>query len=119
MTDTIRISGIEVRATHGVLDSEKTTEQTFLIDLAVGLDLSEAGATDDLSATVDYGELAREAHDYVAANSFDLIERLAAGIADLVMEYPAIESATVTVHKPEAPIDVPFADVSVTVERRA
>lgn len=119
MTDTIRISGIEVRATHGVLESEKTTEQTFLVDLEIGIDLTEAGTSDELSATVDYGELARETHDYVAANSFDLIERLATGIADLVLEYPAVDTAKVTVHKPEAPIDVPFSDVSVTVERRA
>lgn len=115
--DHIRIAGIEVHARHGVLDHEKTREQPFSIDLEVGLDLSRAGTSDDLSDTIDYGDLAIRAAEYVTTNSFDLIERLAQGLADLVLEDPAAQSVRVTVHKPEAPVDVPFDDVSVTIER--
>ncbi|MEX0797604.1 MAG: dihydroneopterin aldolase [Acidimicrobiia bacterium] len=117
MTDRIRISGIEVLARHGVLDSEKQNDQKFLIDLDLTLDLGAAAATDRLEDTVDYGELSQRTHDYVASNSFDLIERLAHGVADLAMEYPKVEAVEVTVHKPDAPIEVPFEDVSVTVSR--
>jgi dihydroneopterin aldolase len=117
MADRIRISGIEVLATHGVLDTEKQTPQKFLIDVELTLDLREAGATDRLGETVDYGELSQRTHDFVASKSFDLIERIAHGVAGLAMEYPRVEAVEVTVHKPDAPIEVPFADVSVTVSR--
>ncbi len=117
MADRIRISGIEVLARHGVLDSEKRTDQKFLIDLELTLDVAVAASTDRLEETVDYGELSQRAHDYVASTSFNLIERLAHGVADLAMEYSKVEAVEVTVHKPDAPIEVPFADVSVTVSR--
>ncbi|MGF1616452.1 MAG: dihydroneopterin aldolase [Acidimicrobiia bacterium] len=117
MTDRIRISGIEVLARHGVLDFEKQNDQKFLIDLELSIDLVAAAATDRLEDTVDYGELSQRTHDYVASNSFDLIEKLAHGVADLAMEYSKVGAVEVTVHKPEAPIEVPFADVSVTVSR--
>ena len=117
MTDRIRISGIEVRAKHGVLDFEKIQDQLFIIDLEVTIDLSEAGSSDQLVRTIDYGELAQRTHDFVKENSFDLIESIAQGIAGLVMEYPGARAVEVTVHKPDAPIAVPFHDVSVTVGR--
>ncbi len=117
MTDRIRISGIEVLARHGVLAFEKQNDQRFLIDLELGIDLGPAAASDRLEDTVDYGELSQRTHDYAASNSFDLIEKLAHGIADLAMEYPNVVSVGVTVHKPDAPIEVPFVDVAVTVSR--
>lgn len=117
MAGRIRISGIEVLARHGVLDSEKQTDQKFVIDLEMTVDLGAAITTDRLDDTVDYGELSQRAHDYVASNSFDLIERVAGGLAELAMEYSKVESVEVTVHKPGAPIAVPFSDVSVTVSR--
>ena len=117
MADRIRISGIEALARHGVLDFEKQNDQKFLIDLELTIDLAAAAATDRLEHTVDYGELSQRTHDYVASNRFDLIERLAHGIADLAMEYSKVRAVEVTVHKPDAPIEVPFVDVSVTVSR--
>lgn len=117
MADRIRISGIEVLARHGVLEFEKRSDQKFLVDLELSIDLGAAAATDRLEDTVDYGELTQRTHDYVASNSFDLIEKLAHGVADLAMEYTKVEAVEVTVHKPDAPIEVPFADVSVTVSR--
>lgn len=117
MADRIRIAGIEVLAKHGVLESEKEANQKFLVDLELTLDFGAAAAADRLEETIDYGEISQRTHDYVASNSFDLIERLAYGVADLAMEYPKVEAVEVTVHKPDAPIGVPFADVSVTVSR--
>lgn len=117
MTDRIRISGIEARAKHGVLDFEKSRDQLFLVDLEITLDLGDAASSDRLEQTIDYGELAKRTHDFVVANSFNLIESIAAGIAGLVMEYPGALAVEVTVHKPNAPISVPFSDVSVTIGR--
>ena len=118
MTDRIRISGIEVLAKHGVLDHEKQNDQKFVIDLELSMDLGAAAASDRLEDTVDYGELSQRTHDYVASNSFDLIERLAYGVADLAMKFSKVEAVEVTVHKPDAPVRVPFVDISVTVSRQ-
>lgn len=117
MTDRIVIEGIEVFAYHGVLDHEKADGQLFAIDVAVDVDLEAAGASDDLSDTVDYGRLASRVHDLVAGERWNLIERVAQRVVDLVLEDSRVRAATVTVHKPNAPITVPFRDVTVTRRR--
>ncbi|HEX2404269.1 MAG TPA: dihydroneopterin aldolase [Acidimicrobiia bacterium] len=117
MTDRIELKGIEVLARHGVLDHEKQEPQIFRIDLTLYLDLSTAGASDDLADTVDYGRLARVAHDLVQGESHDLIEAVAHRIATAVLAEQPVDRVTVTVHKPEAPIPLTFEDVAVTVDR--
>jgi dihydroneopterin aldolase len=111
----IKLTGLEVFAFHGVLPSEKEQGQLFLIDLELGLDLSTAGHSDRLEDTIDYGALARAVHDRVATERWDLLERVAHRVAELVMELPTVEQVAVTIHKPEAPIPLGFADVAVTV----
>ena len=117
MTDRIDIEGIEVFARHGVLEHERIEAQRFLIDLTVHLDLSRAGASDDLFDTVDYGRLAQEAHDVVAGESHQLIEKVADRVATRILADSGVERVVVTVHKPDAPIPLQFGDVSVTIDR--
>jgi dihydroneopterin aldolase len=114
----IRLTGLEVFAFHGVMASEKEQGQRFLVDLEIALDLSTAGTTDQLEDTIDYGALARVVHDRVANERWDLLERVAHRVAELVMELPRVEQVAVTIHKPEAPIPLGFADVAVTVRRQ-
>ena len=72
---------------------------------------------DDLADAVDYGAVANRVVELARGGPYDLLERLAAVIADdLVVGYP-VDAVTVTVHKPQAPIPHPFADVTVTVRR--
>jgi len=117
VTDLIRLTGLEVFAYHGVLPEEQEHGQVFIIDVEVGLDLSVAADTDELTSTLHYGELAQSIHDRVAGERWDLIERVAARVADLVMQDDRVEHVKATIHKPSAPIPLAFADVSVTVER--
>lgn len=117
MTDRIELKGIEVLARHGVLEQEKLEPQIFKIDLTVYLDLARAGASDDLSDTVDYGMLAAEAHDLVEGESHRLIETVAQRIADRIFDEGRVERVVVTVHKPEAPIAHRLEDVAVTIDR--
>jgi len=117
VTDRIELKGIEVLARHGVLEHEKREPQIFRIDLTLYLDLSSAGASDDLADTVDYGKLAQVTHDLVQGESRDLIESVANQIATVVLAEPHVDRVTVTVHKPEAPIPLTFEDVAVTVDR--
>ncbi|WP_374946481.1 dihydroneopterin aldolase [Agreia sp.] len=115
--DTLTLIGLEVFAHHGVFDFERADGQLFLLDLTVWLDTVGAAAGDDLSQTLHYGELAAEVAEAAAAEPVDLIETLAERIASLVLAHPVAQRVSVTVHKPDAPIAVPFADVSITIIR--
>jgi dihydroneopterin aldolase len=116
--DRLKLTGIEVFAHHGVLPEEKQIGQRFLIDLEVELDLRAAGMTDNLAETIDYGGLAERVHELVAGNRWNLIEKVAEETAEMVLSVPTIKAVKVTVHKPNAPIAVDFADVSVIIDRR-
>lgn len=115
--DRIAVRGIEAFGYHGVLPEEREKGQMFVVDLEVRTDVSAAAATDDLAQTIDYSVLAKEAASIVQGDPHDLIETVAVLIAQQVLTHDRVSSVEVTVHKPQAPVGVPFADVAVTVER--
>jgi dihydroneopterin aldolase len=115
--DEIALTGLRVRGFHGVLPSERADGQDFVVDAVLSVDTRAAAASDDLVDTVDYGALATALAAVVAGEPVDLIETLAARLADVCLADPRVIAARVTVHKPSAPIDLAFTDVSVTVER--
>ena len=117
MNDLITLTGLRVRGFHGVLAHERADGQDFIVDAALTVDTRAAAASDDLTATVDYGTLAGALAEVVAGEPVDLIETLAARLAAVCLADPRVSSARVTVHKPGAPIPLSFSDVSVTVER--
>ncbi|MCA1186619.1 MULTISPECIES: dihydroneopterin aldolase [unclassified Saccharopolyspora] len=117
MADRIALTGLRVRGNHGVFEHEKRDGQEFLVDITVWADLAGAAAADDLAQTLNYGELAQRAADVVAGPSRDLIETVAAEIADGIMADHRAHAAEVTIHKPSAPIPLTFADVAVTIRR--
>ena len=85
MTDRIDLKGIEVYARHGVLDIEQEKAQMFRVDVTAFADLSEAGGSDNLADTLDYGLLANEVREVVGGESHALIERVATRVADVVL----------------------------------
>ena len=115
--DRITLTGVRVRAHHGVYDVEREQGQEFVIDVSVAVDLSAPASGDDLGATVHYGELAEAVVAAVERDPVDLIETVAERVAAVALGYPAVDEVEVTVHKPEAPISVPFTDVAVTIVR--
>lgn len=115
--DRVALRGLRVRGRHGVLAAEKDLGQWFVVDLVLHLDTRSAAAADDLAMTVDYGTLAERVAGIVAGEAFDLIETLANRIAEDALTESAVTAVDVSVHKPEAPVTVPFDDVVVTVRR--
>ena len=115
--DRIRIAGVRATGFHGVFEHEKRDGQPFEVDVTLWVDLGRAGRTDDLSNTVNYGEVAADVVRRIEGEAFDLIERLAFVIAEDALARPLVEAVEVTVHKPEAPVGVTFGDVTVSVER--
>jgi dihydroneopterin aldolase len=113
----IEVRGLLVHAHHGVHDFEREQGQRFLLDLALVPRSALACETDRLADAVSYGDAARLAVDIATRTRFDLIERLAAHVADGLLARLPLERATVTVHKPDAPLGLAVEDVSVTVTR--
>ena len=115
--DKIVLTGVRANGTHGVLDFEQERAQTFVVDVTLFLDLANAGHSDALDDTIDYGRVAKDIAAVVEGEHVDLIETLAQRIADRILAIGAVARVEVTVHKPHAPITVPFDDVAVTITR--
>lgn len=118
MTDRIVLTGLRARGRHGVFDFERVEGQDFVVDATLELDLRTAAGSDDVRDTVDYGELATRLVAIVTGEPVNLIETLAERLAQACLADDRVIAATVTVHKPQAPIPHEFTDVAVTVERR-
>ena len=109
----IALKGLGALANHGVYEFERDRNQRFSADIVMWVET--AGNADDIAATVSYADIADEAMAVLTGTAVDLIETLAETIASRVMSHEGVVGTEVTVHKPDAPIDHPFADVSVTV----
>lgn len=121
-TDRISLIGLSARGHHGVLPFEREEGQLFTVDVI--LDLGQRGTavaavTDSVTDAVDYSCVANGIVSIIEGEPVNLIESLADRIAERVLSFPRVVAAEVTVHKPEAPLDVAFEDVSVTIHRVA
>ncbi|MEU8549678.1 dihydroneopterin aldolase [Streptomyces roseoverticillatus] len=115
--DRVALRGLKARGHHGVFPREREEGQTFIVDLVLSLDTRPAAASDDLTKTVHYGVVAEEVVGIVQGEPVDLIETLAERIARNCLKHDAVREVEVTVHKPDAPITVPFDDVTITITR--
>ncbi len=112
----VRLAGIEAVGYHGVYDHERRDGQPFVVDVTARL--RRASRADDVTTTVHYGELAEAIAAEIAGEPVDLIETLAARIAERCLAHEVVQDVVVTVHKPQAPIGVRVAGASVTLVRR-
>jgi 7,8-dihydroneopterin aldolase/epimerase/oxygenase len=117
MTDRIELVGLRVRGRHGVFDFERRDGQEFLVDVSLDFDVATAAASDELADTVDYGTLAQNLARVVEGEPVNLLETLAERLAAVCLADERVAAATVTVHKPQAPIPLAFNDVAVTIHR--
>ena len=115
--DRIAVTGISAHGYHGVLDFERRDGQLFIVDVDLGVDTRAAARSDDLTATVNYASVAADVVAAITGEPNDLIEKLAQQIADACLAYPLVQDVIVVVHKPQAPVGVPFTDVTVRIER--
>ncbi len=115
--DRVSLRGLRVHGHHGVYEGEREEGQIFVVDVELSLDTRPAAEGDDLTRTVHYGVLAEEIVSVVEGDPVDLIETLAQRIADVCLAHEPVQEAEVIVHKPDAPITVPFDDVTITIKR--
>jgi len=118
MADLIEIKGIKSFGYHGVFESENITGQDFYVDVVLELDLTRASVSDDVSDTVNYAEITDLVVEVITGERVALIEKLAGRIAERIRSsYLQISSVSVTVHKPQAPVNAQVQDISVTIKR--
>ncbi|HWV76704.1 MAG TPA: 2-amino-4-hydroxy-6-hydroxymethyldihydropteridine diphosphokinase [Isoptericola sp.] len=115
--DQIRLAGVTATGHHGVLAHERADGQVFSADVVLHLDTRAAASSDDLGRTVSYADVAQDVHDVLAGSPADLVETVAERIAAVVLSHDAVQAVDVRVHKPHAPIPVPFDDVAIVVRR--
>jgi 7,8-dihydroneopterin aldolase/epimerase/oxygenase len=117
MPGTLTLTGLRARGHHGVYDFEREQGQEFVVDVLLELDLNGAALTDNVVDTVHYGHLADRLVAVITGEPVNLIETLADRLAAACLADRRVTAATVTVHKPRAPIEHEFADVAVTLRR--
>ncbi len=116
--DRISLKGVRALGFHGVFDEERRDGQEFRVDVVLGvLSISKAAKSDDLRHTIDYGGVAQAVVEVIEGEPVNLIETLAVTIADRCLAFDYVRAVKITVHKPQAPIPVPFDDVSVSITR--
>ena len=118
MADLIEITGIKSFGYHGVFESENIAGQDFYVDVVLELDLTRASVSDDVSDTVNYAEITDLVVEEIIGERVALIEKLASRIIDRIKSsYPQIMAVSITVHKPQAPVNAQVSDISVTIKR--
>jgi len=115
--DRILLTGLRAHGHHGVYDFERAAGQEFVVDVVLEIDLAVAAASDDVADTVHYGELADRLVAIITGPPVALIETLAGRLIGACLADVRVRAATVTVHKPQAPIAHAFSDVAVTLRR--
>ena len=116
--DEMILSGLKVYAWHGVYEEEREKGQNFIINARIFYDTVSVAETDSVEDTIDYAKVSLYINEYMRVHQFNLIETVANKLArKLLIKFPLIQSIELEVMKPEAPIPVPFSNVSVRVNR--
>lgn len=115
--DQIQIHGLRVTARHGVFEHERREGQPFIVDVVLDVDTSVAARTDNLDDTIDYAQLVSDVADMVRSTQFQLLEALAAHVADRLLQAPRVAAAGVRITKPEVRLHEEVHRVSVQVHR--
>ena len=118
MSDQIVLTGIHGFGYHGLFEQERKDGQNFFVDLTLLVDLRAASTSDAIADTVNYAEITELVVGEITSNPVNLIEKLAGRIADRVLtQHVKVNSVTVTVHKPQAPVAAQLKDIAVVVTR--
>lgn len=116
--DKIYVNRMEFYGYHGVFPEETRLGQRFSVDLTVSVDLKQAGETDDLNYSVNYGELYQVCKEIVEGTPYKLIEAVAEKIAASILKaFLPVSDVTVKVIKPDPPIPGHYQSVAVEITR--
>jgi 7,8-dihydroneopterin aldolase/epimerase/oxygenase len=116
---TIEVSGLSLYTHVGVSEAEREIGQRLLLDLRIDVGDVDATVTDRIEDTVNYSEVCQTANLVAQQRSYKTLERLCSAIADRVIEDYGVEAVWIKAAKPEPPMALPVAEVSVEVWRES
>lgn len=116
--DKIILSNMQFYGYHGLYPEENRLGQRFNVDLELYLSLREAGETDHMGDSVDYGKVFELVKQIVEGKPKNLIESVAETISKKLFEsFPIIQACTIKVIKPDPPINGHYESVAVEIYR--
>ena len=116
--DQIKIEGLEIFANHGVFPEENVLGQKFIVSAILYTDTRKAGQTDELTASIHYGEVSAFITEFVKSHTYKLLERVAEELVeDMLQKFDGLEKVTLEIQKPWAPVGLPLKTVSVRITR--
>ncbi len=116
--DSLLLKNISTNCILGSNPEERTRKRRVIISLEFFFDFTEAGKNDDLTKTIDYGQVTRDVVDFAENSRFHLIEALAYAISEMCLEkYPVIDALTVRILKPAPCQDLQSASARVSRAR--
>lgn len=115
--DRVRVNGLRLMALVGVLPHEREATQPIQVDIDMEVDLMEAGITDNLHDSADYGAVAQAVAEVVRLSHDLLLERLVARIAERILQFDHVEAVEVTLTKLRPPIPEDLDSTSVRISR--
>lgn len=116
--DKIKIEDLEVFANHGVFPEENVLGQKFVVSAVMYTDTRRAGLTDELNASIHYGEASAFITEYLKSHTFKLLEKVAEGLAEeMLVRIAGLQKVQIEIKKPWAPVGLPLKTVSVEIER--
>lgn len=115
--DYIQVTGIRCYGYTGYLKEEQVLGQWFEVDLTLWLDLTPAGASDDIADTLDYRNAIETVKQIVKTSKFALVEKLASTIADAILESDRVQQVRVQLSKPAAPIPDFGGKITIDITR--
>ena len=116
--DKIKIKDLELYCRHGVYPEENALGQKFLFSAVLHVSTREAGKTDDLGQSVNYGELGHFIKDFMEAHTYKLLEAVLENLAKaILLRWTQIDRITLEVKKPWAPVGLPLDTVAVEITR--
>lgn len=114
--DVVFVQGLQLEASIGVFDWEKTIRQRLIMDIELYTDFSAAAQSDALADAVDYGAVCERIHAVIRQDHYQLLESLADAIIWTLFEQFSVARIVLRIHKPGA---IPGTDsVGVKVDRR-
>ena len=116
--DKIEIKKLEIFANHGVFPEENVLGQKFVISATLYTDTRKAGLTDELTASIHYGEVSHMITKFTKEHTYKLLETLAENLCQMLLqELPLLKMITLRVEKPWAPVGLPLETVAVEITR--
>lgn len=116
--DQIKIRGLEIFANHGVFPEENVLGQKFVVSAVLYTDTRQAGRTDELEHSVNYGAVSQFIQKFVTGHTWKLLESVVNRLAEaILLEYPLVRQVELEIGKPWAPVGLPLDTVSVSICR--